>query len=153
MEDASVDAVTSNCVINLVPDKAAVFREVARVLRPGGRVVVVGHRPRAPAARGGGEGRARLVRLRGRRRAAPRLLPRWSRRPGSRDVSVLKEEDYAAVAGRDRVRRGPDASLERSGVQREELLGDRPMSVTWRAVKALSRAAGAAGPGRRGAGL
>jgi ubiquinone/menaquinone biosynthesis C-methylase UbiE len=37
---ASVDAVTSNCVINLVPDKSAVFREVARVLRPGGRMVV-----------------------------------------------------------------------------------------------------------------
>ena len=40
VEDASVDAVTSNCVINLVPDKEAVFREVARVLRPGGRMVV-----------------------------------------------------------------------------------------------------------------
>lgn len=38
--DASVDAVTSNCVINLVPDKEAVFREIARVLRPGGRLVV-----------------------------------------------------------------------------------------------------------------
>jgi arsenite methyltransferase len=40
VDDASVDAVTSNCVINLVPDKSAVFREVARVLRPGGRLVV-----------------------------------------------------------------------------------------------------------------
>jgi arsenite methyltransferase len=40
VEDASVDLVISNCVINLVPDKAAVYREVARVLRPGGRVVV-----------------------------------------------------------------------------------------------------------------
>ncbi len=40
VEDASVDAVISNCVINLVPDKARVYREVARVLRPGGRVVV-----------------------------------------------------------------------------------------------------------------
>jgi arsenite methyltransferase len=40
VEDASVDVVISNCVINLVPDKAAVYREVARVLRPGGRVVV-----------------------------------------------------------------------------------------------------------------
>jgi len=38
--DATVDAVTSNCVINLVPDKAAVFGEIARVLRPGGRLVV-----------------------------------------------------------------------------------------------------------------
>jgi arsenite methyltransferase len=35
-----VDAVTSNCVINLVPDKAAVFAEIARVLRPGGRLVI-----------------------------------------------------------------------------------------------------------------
>jgi SAM-dependent methyltransferase len=40
VEDASVDAVTSNCVINLVPDKAQVFSEIARVLRSGGRLVV-----------------------------------------------------------------------------------------------------------------
>ena len=40
VEDGSVDLVISNCVINLVPDKSAVYREVARVLRPGGRVVV-----------------------------------------------------------------------------------------------------------------
>jgi SAM-dependent methyltransferase len=36
----SVDVVISNCVINLAADKAAVFREIARVLRPGGRVGV-----------------------------------------------------------------------------------------------------------------
>jgi arsenite methyltransferase len=34
----SVDVVISNCVVNLSPDKRAVFAEVARVLRPGGRV-------------------------------------------------------------------------------------------------------------------
>jgi arsenite methyltransferase len=40
LADASVDAVTSNCVINLVPDKRAVFVEASRVLRPGGRLVI-----------------------------------------------------------------------------------------------------------------
>jgi SAM-dependent methyltransferase len=38
--DASVDVVISNCVINLSPDKPQVWRELARVLRPGGRVAV-----------------------------------------------------------------------------------------------------------------
>jgi SAM-dependent methyltransferase len=38
--DASVDVVISNCVLNLSPDKAQVWREIARVLKPGGRVSV-----------------------------------------------------------------------------------------------------------------
>ena len=38
--DASVDVVISNCVINLSPDKPQVWREMARVLKPGGRVAV-----------------------------------------------------------------------------------------------------------------
>ena len=40
VDDASVDWIISNCVINLSPDKAAVFAEIARVLRPGGRIAI-----------------------------------------------------------------------------------------------------------------
>jgi ubiquinone/menaquinone biosynthesis C-methylase UbiE len=52
LPDASVDAVISNCVINLSPDKDAVFTEVYRVLKPGGRmsvsdIVVDGQLPQA----------------------------------------------------------------------------------------------------------
>ena len=52
--DASVDLIISNCVINLSPEKPAVFAEAYRVLRPGGRVLVsdlVLTRELAPAMR------------------------------------------------------------------------------------------------------
>ena len=40
IEDASMDVVISNCVLNLVPDKAAAFAEIERVLKRGGRAYI-----------------------------------------------------------------------------------------------------------------
>ncbi len=40
VDDCCVDVVISNCVINLSPDKTAVFGEIHRVLKPGGRIVI-----------------------------------------------------------------------------------------------------------------
>ena len=40
LPDASIDCVLANGILNLSPDKSAVLREIARVLKPGGRLVL-----------------------------------------------------------------------------------------------------------------
>lgn len=52
IDDASIDVIISNCVINLSADKDAVFREAARVLKPNGRVVFSDIVARTPLPRG-----------------------------------------------------------------------------------------------------
>ena len=131
--DASVDAITSNCVINLVPDKAAVFREVARVLRPGGRVVVsdiVLDRPLPEAVAKDVLAWTGCV-------AGAVLRPAYFamvEAAGLRNVSILQESDYAASVA-EIASTEAQTLLDRWGVTRESLEGV-VMSVTWRAFKA-----------------
>jgi arsenite methyltransferase len=132
VEAASIDAVTSNCVINLVPDKAAVFAEIARVLKPGGRVAV-----------------SDIVLERALPEAVAKDVLAWCgcvagaalrgdyfrmvEAAGLRDVSVLKQEDYVASLAQIASDEA-QSLLQRWGVTRESLTGV-VTSVTWRAVK------------------
>jgi SAM-dependent methyltransferase len=132
VESGTVDAVTSNCVINLVPDKAAVFGEIARVLKPGGRVVV-----------------SDIVLERALPEAVAKDVFAWcgcvagasDRREyvamieaaGLGKVEVLKDEDYLASLAKVAPEEA-DAMLAGWGVTREDLMGT-VHSITWRAIK------------------
>jgi SAM-dependent methyltransferase len=130
--DASVDAVTSNCVINLVPDKAAVFREVARVLKPGGRLVISdiildGALPPAIEK----DMYAYVGCISGAMQRASYFEALEA--AGLRDVEVLKDADYLGAmieAAPDEVR----ALLARTGVSADQVRG-KVRSVTFRACK------------------
>jgi arsenite methyltransferase len=130
VDDASVDAVTSNCVINLVPDKARVFKEVARVLRPGGRVVVSDIVLARPLPKALANDLAAYVGCiagaltRAEYTQAMRLA-------GLGAIEVLRDFDYLAWWPAEEV----DALLARVGVARREVEGI-VRSLTFRAVKA-----------------
>jgi ubiquinone/menaquinone biosynthesis C-methylase UbiE len=76
LPDASVDVVTTNGVINLVPDKTRAIREIARVLRPGGPAPAGRYRGEVAALRGVSRESGALGRVH--RRSDQRGdLPRW----------------------------------------------------------------------------
>jgi SAM-dependent methyltransferase len=130
--DGAVDAVTSNCVINLVPDKAAVFREAARVLKPGGRLVV-----------------SDIVLEGALPESVARDLAAWAgcvsgamqreeylalvEAAGLRPVELLRDDDHGA----DVEKAAPEetrALLERTGASRDDLAG-KVRSITIRAMR------------------
>ena len=76
LPDASIDVVTSNGVLNLVPDKPAAFREIARVLKPGGRLQISDIALRVPVSE--------------QSRADPRL---WAECV----VGAITEDDYVSL--------------------------------------------------------
>ena len=79
LPDASVDCVISNCVLNLAPDKPAVFREIARVLKPGGRLAVSDIALKHDLPRGRRQQHRRLCRLHCWRHSH-RRVPQWAAR-------------------------------------------------------------------------
>lgn len=130
--DSSVDAVTSNCVINLVPDKAVVFREIARVLKPGGRlaisdIVLDGALPEAVvndvyAYVGCIAGAVLREEYLGMLREA-----------GFDRVEIIKDIDYLAAAG-DTLDDPVADALRRNGLAPADIAG-KVRSLTFRAVK------------------
>ena len=133
VDDGSVDAVTSNCVINLVPDKGAVFAEAARVLRPGGRLVISdivldGMLP--PAVEKDVMAYVGCISGAAQRADYFRLV----REAGLGAVEILRDVDY--VAAMEEVAPADVAALlARAGARLEDVAG-KVRSITFRAVKA-----------------
>jgi SAM-dependent methyltransferase len=93
LPDASVDVIVSNCVVNLSPEKAQVFREAFRVLRPGGRMLLsdlVLERPLPPETRDSMEAYVGCIAGASLRGEYLRLI----REAGFQGVEVVREGRY-----------------------------------------------------------
>ena len=134
VEDNSVDAVTSNCVINLVPQKSRVFGEIVRVLRPGGRVVISdivldGELPEAV--------RSDLMAYVGCVAGAMQRESYFSKieEAGLVGVEILQDSDYLGAV-ENVLPEEVVGLLNRTGVRLADLRG-RVRSVTWKARVAV----------------
>ncbi len=97
LESGSVDLAVSNCVLNLLPDKLAGFREIIRVLKPGGRIQVsdlVNSNP-VPYNQVRPESWAACVEGAIPEKEYSQLL----RQAGFQDVRVVDEEDCSGCCG------------------------------------------------------
>jgi SAM-dependent methyltransferase len=136
LPDASVDVVTSNGVLNLVPDKARAITELQRVLRPGGRVQISDIALSRPVAE--------------RFRQDPEM---WAECV----VGAVEEERYMAMlraAGFEEVERIGDLdyfALSSSGKTREVAQLFNAHSISLRAVKPLAAPAAQPVPAGRAA--
>jgi SAM-dependent methyltransferase len=135
VDDASVDAVTSNCVINLVPDKGAVFREICRVLKPGGRMVISdvvldGALPEAVSSN--------VLAYVGCVAGALQRDQYFSllEDAGLGEVQILKDVDFIELVG-DSLPAELQKLADASGITAEDVRG-LVRSVTYRAVKSMS---------------
>jgi SAM-dependent methyltransferase len=108
LPDASVDVVTSNGVLNLVPDKPRAFAEIARVLRPGGRLQIADIALENPVSE--------------KSRADPKL---WAECV----VGAVVEENYVALLR--------DAGLDVEVIARQDYFSGSVNPDTRRAAKAL----------------
>jgi len=130
--DASVDAVTSNCVINLVPDKAAVFAEIARILKPQGRFAIADIVLDAPLPTSiVADVSAYVGCVSGALLRADYLS--MLAEAGFETVTVVKDIDYLAAAG-DLSSDPVSGALERAGMSQADIAG-KVRSITFRAVR------------------
>ncbi len=135
VESGTVDAITSNCVINLVPDKAVVFKEIARILKPGGRIVIsdiVLDKVLPP------EIEKDVYAYVGCISGAALREPYFAmlKEAGLGDIEILKDIDYGAVVI-DHARAEAERLAAKAGVEVESLRGS-VRSVTFRARKAAA---------------
>jgi len=128
----TVDAITSNCVINLVPDKAAVFREVARVLKPGGRMVIsdiVLDKPLPPEIEKDVYAYVGCISGAAMRESYFGML----KKAGLGDIEIVKDIDYGSVVI-EHARAEAERLAAKAGVTLDELRGT-VRSITFRARK------------------